>query len=115
MVIGELVNKALEQVGFKIHCSGNGSGSGGGSSDKSNVTSHKCVKKGHIQKYYRSKRTRSSGNPPKQYEHELPEWVTKKPVVSNTRYLATSTTTRNKKKYKRFTSFNNSNVVLGFY
>ena len=34
VVIDKLVNKDLKQVDFKIHCSGNGGESGGGSSVK---------------------------------------------------------------------------------
>ena len=81
MVIAQSINKNLKQVDFKIRCSVNISVSVGGSSDKSYITSHKCGKKGHIKENCRSKRNGSSGNPPKNYENELPEGVTKTPIV----------------------------------
>ena len=68
------------------------------------MTCHKCGKKGHINKYCRSKGNDSSGNPPKKSANELPEWVTKKPLVSDTKYLATATMTRSKNKYKFYNS-----------
>ena len=46
--IEQSVNKALKQVGFKSLRSGNNSGSGRGSSTRSDITCHKCGKKGHI-------------------------------------------------------------------
>ena len=98
VAIDQSTNKALNQVYFKRRCSGNCSGSGGGSSIKLNVTCHKWDKNIHIKKDCSSKGTGSSGNPPKKSANELPEWVTKKPVVSDTKDLATSTMTRNKKK-----------------
>ena len=90
MAIEQLVNKALNQVDFKSHCIGNGSGSGGGSSIKLDVTYHKCGKKVHIKKDCKSKVTRYSGNPLNNSKNELLEWVTKKPVVSDTKDLATT-------------------------
>ena len=54
--------------------------------------------KGHINKYCRSKVAGSSGNPTKKFANELPKGDTNKPVLSDTRYLATSTITCNKKK-----------------
>ena len=65
MVIEKYANKALNQFGFKIYHSGNGSGSGGGLSVKSNMTCHKCGKNGCIQKYCRSNENFSSGKPTK--------------------------------------------------
>ena len=115
MAIEQLVNKALKKVYFKSRCSGNGSRSGGRSSVKSNVTCHKCGNKGHVQKNCRSKGTGYIRNPPKKYTNEIPEWVAKKPVVSDTKYLATSTMNRNNKKYKWYTSCNNGNVSWGFH
>ena len=50
MAVEKLINKASGQVYFKIHRSENGSGSGRGSSARSDITCHKCGKKGHIQK-----------------------------------------------------------------
>ena len=100
VAIEQLINKALKQVNFKIRSSGNGSGSGRGSSSRSDKTCHKCGKKGHIQKDCRSKANGSSGNTPKKSINELPEWVTRKLVVSDTNDLTTSTMTRNDKKYK---------------
>ena len=59
---------------------------------------------GHIQKDCRSKANHSSGNTPKNSINELPKWVTRKPVVSDTKNLTTATMTRNDKKYKWCTS-----------
>ena len=95
MAIEQSINKDLKQVDFKILCSGSGSGYGGGSSARLDKTCHKCGKKGHLKKYCRSKGNGSGGNLPKKSENKLPYWVTKKPVVSYTKYLATSTMTRN--------------------
>ena len=101
MAINQSVNKALKQVDFKIHRSGNGSGSGGGSSIK---TCHKCVKRGHIKKDFRSKGNGSSGNPPNKSANELSGWVNRKPVVSYTKDLATATISIMNNKYKLCTS-----------
>ena len=105
--IEQSINKALKQVDFKSLRSGNGSGSGRGSSARLGVTCYKCGKNGHIQKYCRSKVNGSSGNSPKNSTSELPECLTKKPVVSDTKDLTTSTMTRNNNKYKWCTSCNN--------
>ena len=115
MAINQSINKALNQVDFKSRHSGNGSGSGGGSSTRSNVTCHKRVKNFHIHKYYRSKETVSSRNPPNKSKNELLERVTKKPVVSDTRYIETFTMTRNNNKYKWCTSCNSNNGAGGFH
>ena len=48
--IEQSINKALKQVDFKNRHSANGGGSGKGSSVRSDITCHKCGKKGHIQK-----------------------------------------------------------------
>ena len=104
MAIGRLVNNSLKQIDLKCHHSGNGSRYGGGSSVKSNMTCRKCGKKGHINKDCRSKVNDSSGNPPKKYANDLPEWVNRKPVVSDTKDLATYIMTRNNNKYKCCTS-----------
>ena len=55
VAIEQSINKALKQVNFKIRHSVNGSGPGRGSSARSDITCHKCGKKGHIQKDFRSK------------------------------------------------------------
>ena len=115
MAIDQSINKAFNQVDFKSHRSGNGSGSGGGSSAKSDMTCHKCGKKVHIKKYCRSKGNGSGGNPPKNSSNKLPEWFTKKPAVSDTKYLATSTMTRNHKQYKLCTSCNNGQHTWVFH
>ena len=73
MAIEKSINKALKQVDFKRQSSGNGSGSGRGSSARSDITCHKCDKKGHIKKYFRSTGNSSSGNTPKKSINELPE------------------------------------------
>ena len=46
--IEQSINKALKQVYFKSRRSGNGSGSGRGSSARSDITCHKCGKKGQL-------------------------------------------------------------------
>ena len=115
VVIDQSINKALEQVDFKSRRSVNGSGSGGGSYDRSYMTCHKCGKKGHNKKNCRSKENGSGGNPPGKYPNELPEWVTKNSVVSDTKALATATTTRNNKKYRWCTSCNNYQGAWGFH
>ena len=48
--IEQSINKTLNYVGFKSLCRGNGSGSGGRSFARSDMTSHKCGKKGHLKK-----------------------------------------------------------------
>ena len=100
LFIEKSINKALNQVGFKSRRSGDGSGSERGSSTRSDITCHKCGKKGRIQIDCRSKGNGSSRNSPNNSTNELPEWVTKNPVVSGTKDLTTSTMTRNNKKYK---------------
>ena len=72
MEIEKTINKDLKQVDFKSRRSGNGSGSGRGSSDRSDITCHKCGKKGHIQIDCRSKVNGSSGKSPKKSTNELP-------------------------------------------
>ena len=54
---------------------------------------HKCGKKGHLKREGRSKGNDYSGNPSNKYINYLPEWVTNKTVVSDTKTLATDTTT----------------------
>ena len=114
LVIQLSIYKDLKGVDFKSRCSGFYSGSVGGSYVKSNVTCHKCDKKGHIQKYCTENVTGSSGNSPNKYTNYLPEWVTKKPVVSDTKDLAPFTMTPNIKKYKWCTFCNNNNDTWGF-
>ena len=114
MSIEHLIKKTLKRVDFKSHHSGNGSGSRKGSSTRSDITCHKCGKKDHTQKYCRSTGNGSSGNTPKNFTNELPEWVTKKPVVSDTKNLTTSTMNHNKKNYKWCTSYNNGHGAWGF-
>ena len=79
------------------------------------MTCHKCGKKGHIQKDCRSNGNGSGGNPPKKFTNEIPEWVTKKPVVSDTKDLTTETMACNKKKYKWCTSCSNGKGAWGFH
>ena len=107
MAVEKLINKASDQVYFKIHRSENGSGSVVGSSARSDMTCYKCGKKGHTHKDCRSKVNGSGGNPPKKSTNDLPEWVTKKPILSDTKDLTTSTMTHNNKKYKWCTYLNN--------
>ena len=115
VAIEQTINKALKQVDFKICLSGNDSGSGRGSSARSDITCHKCGKKGHIQIDFRSKVNGFSLNSPKKSKNELPEWVTKKPVVSDTKDMTTATMNRNNKKYKWCTSCNNGQGEWGFH
>ena len=116
VAIEQSTNKALKQVDFKSRRSGNGSGSGKGSSARSdNGTCHKCVKKGHIKKDCSSTGNGSSGNTPKKSINKLTEWVTRKPVDSETKDLTTATITRNDKKYKWCISCNNGKGAWGFH
>ena len=109
--IEKLINKALNQVDFKSRRNGNDSGSGRGSSARSDKTCHKCGKKGHIQKDCRSKVNGYSGNTPKKSIIELPEWVTRNPIDSDTKDMTTATMTCNDKKYKWCISCNNGKGV----
>ena len=79
------------------------------------MTCHKCDKKGRIKKDCKSKGNVSGGNPSKKSTNELPEWVTKKPVVLDTKDIATATITHNNNKYKWFTSYNNGQGAWGFH
>ena len=115
MAIEHLINKAFNKVDFRILHSEYGSGSGGGSSARSDTTCHKCSKNGHIKKDCSSKGNGSGGNPPKKSANNLPEWVTKKPFVSDTKDLATATMTRNHNQYKWCTSYNNCEGAWGFH
>ena len=80
-----------------------------------NGTFHKCGEKGHIKKDCSSTGNGSSGNTPKKYINELPKWVTRKPVDSDTKDLTTSTMNRNDKKYQLCTSCNNVKGAWGFH
>ena len=115
MSIDQSVSKAVRQVEFNSRCSVNVSGSGGVSSVRKNVTCYKYGKKGHIQKDRTSKLTSSSGNPPKNPTNKIREWVTKKPVVSDTTNLETVSMILNNNNYKRFTSYNKGNCAWGFH
>ena len=79
---------------------GHGSSVNIGSSARLDKTCHKCGKKGHIKKDCRLKIHGSSGNTPKKSINELPKWVTRKPVGSNTEDLITATMTHNNNKYR---------------
>ena len=89
-----------KQVDLKSRRSGNCNESERGSFARSDIICHKCGNKGHIQKDCRSKGNGSSGSTPKKSKNELPKWVTRKPVDSDTKDLITATMTRNNKKYK---------------
>ena len=115
VAIGQSINKALKKVYFKSRHSGNVSGSRRGSSAKSDITFHKWGKKGHIQKDCRSKVNCSSGNSPKNSTNELPECVTRKPVVSDTKDLTTANITCNNNKYKWCTSCNHGQGAWKFH
>ena len=56
-----------------------------------------------------------SDRTPKKSINELPEWVTRKPVDSDTKDLTTATMNRNDKKYKWCTSCNNGKGAWGFH
>ena len=90
----------MKQVDFKSDQSGNGSGSGRGSYARSDMTCQNWGKKGHIQKDCRSKENGFGRNPPQNSTNELPEWVNKKPVVSDTKDLIRYTMAFNSNKYK---------------
>ena len=111
----QLINKDLKQVDFKSQRSGNGNISEKGSTARSNITCHKCVKKGHIQIDFSSKGNGSIGKSSKKSKNELPEWVTRKTIDSDTKDLTTATITRNDKKYKWCISCNNGKGAWGFH
>ena len=79
------------------------------------MTCHKCGKMGHIQKDCRPKVNGSGGNPPKKSTNQLPEWVTKMHIVSDTKDLTTATMTRNNNKYNWCTYCNSDQGALGFH
>ena len=81
VAIEESTNKTLKKIDLKSHRSGNDSGSVKVSSARSDITCHKCGKKGHIKKDCRPKGNGSSGNTPNKSTNELPYWVTMKPAV----------------------------------
>ena len=66
-------------------------------------------KKGHIKRDYKSNENGPIWNSPQKSTYDISSWVTKKHVVSATKYSATATTTRNRKKYKWFMSCNSGN------
>ena len=104
-----------KQVDLKSQRSGNDSGSGKGSFTRSDGKCHKCGKKGHIKKDCRSKIHGSSVNTPKKSINELPKWVTRMPVDSDTKDLITATMTHNNNKYQWCISCNNSQGDWGFH
>ena len=71
--IYQSINKALKQVDFKSHRSGNGSGSVGGLYARSDINCHKFCKDDHLMKYCASNGNGSGINPPKNLSNELPE------------------------------------------
>ena len=79
------------------------------------MTCHKCSKKVHINKDFRSKGNGSGGNPPQKSANDIPEWVTNNPVVLDNKDFATSTITRNYKQYNWCTSCNNVQGAWGFH
>ena len=115
MAIEQSINKALKQVDLKSRRSGNGSGFGKGSFSRSDITCHKCGKRGNIKKDCRSKGNGSSGSTPKKSTNELQDWVTMKPVISYTKNLTKANLIHNKSKYKWCTSYNNGQGTWGFH
>ena len=107
--IDKSVKNALKQFEFKVCNSGNGSGYGWGKSVSSNVILCSCVKRGHIHRNCSCKVNGYSVNPSNESTG-----VSKKPIVSYTNDLATAIMTRNIKKYKLFTSWNNCYGMWGF-
>ena len=71
----------------------------------------KCGNKGHIHKYFRSKKHGSNGDLSNKSKNEIPEWVTKRYFVSDTKYTRTATMTLNSNKYKWYIYLNNVNDV----
>ena len=100
MVIGNSFNNFFNKFWFKIQNSGNDSGSGWGSYAIKNVIFHKCVNNLHIQKELRSKVNGYIGNPYKKSKNDILYWITKKSVVSYTKYLEIATIICNSNKYK---------------
>ena len=93
MEIDNSLNNYLKQVDFRSRNSINFSGSRGELYARSNVISHICGKRGHLNKEVMSKENGYCGNPYKN-PNELPKYVTKKHVVSDPKDLAKVTMTR---------------------
>ena len=94
---------------------GHGSSVNRESSARSDIICHKCGNKGHIHKDCRSNGNGSNGSTPKKSINELPKWVTRKPVDSDTEDLITATMTLNNKKYKWCMYCNNGQGTWGFH
>ena len=72
---------------------------------------NKCGNKGHIHKYCMSKGNGSNGDPSKKSINEIPEWLTNKVFVPDTKYMRTATINLNSNKYKLYKYLNNVNDV----
>ena len=98
MTIEPPVNKVVNKVYFKSRQNVKVNNSGVGSSTKSVATCHKCGKKGHMKNNGKSNRNGSDWELSERSTQKLPNWVTKKPMISDVEYMTTATTNRNKKK-----------------
>ena len=105
----------MEKVYCKICHKGKDNKSGVGSSTKSYVNFHNCVKRIHLKRNYKSNRNGSHGGLSKTSTRKLPKWVTKKPVISDVQNLTTATMNCNKHHYKWCTSCNDDNVTWGYH
>ena len=86
-----------------------------GWSTKSVLTYQNCGKRGHLKRNFKSNRNSCNGGLSKTSTINLPEWVTKKPMISYVENLTTATINRNKNHYKWCTSFNEGNGVWGYH
>ena len=71
MAIEKSLNNGLKQVDLNSRKGVNGGGYGGGSYARLNVISHKCGKKGHLQKYCNFKGNGYGENPSQKPLDEL--------------------------------------------
>ena len=81
VTIESLLNNTVEKVYCKICHKGKDNKSGVGSSTKSVVTCHKCVKKGHLKSNYKFNKNGYNGELSNKSTRKLPKWVTKKSVI----------------------------------
>ena len=105
----------MEKVYCKFRHKGKDNKSGVGSSTKSHVTCHNCVKRGHLKGNCKSNRNGSNSELSKTSTRKLPKWVTKNPVISDKQNMTTATMNHNKHHYKCCTSCNNGNGAWRYH
>ena len=115
MEIESPVNKNVEKVYCKILHKGKDNKSGVGSSTKSDVTCHNCGKRGHLKRNCKTNRNVYNGELSKTPTRKLPNWVSKKPMISDVQNMTTATMNRNEYHYKWCTSCNDGNGAWGYH